>query len=364
MARRSAPATRTSAPGRTAWLDLTRVAAMCTVIAVHAFAPVVTTRYTDFGTATWWTANAVDSALRWCVPVFIMLSGALLLAPRPEGLRMFYRRRFSRIGTPLLVWTVVYLAWEALYRSDIGLQQAVSQVLSGNPALHLYFLFVLAGLYVLTPFLRILTRHAGTRTLWGFAIVMSALGIVDQAVTAFDGAGEPNAVTRFLPFVGYYVMGYLLRETDLTRRQTWASGGLFAGSVAVTALAAGLVGAATGGWGSAANYVYDYLSPTVLVMSVTAFLLFRALGTRWSARTAAEGEAEPARRWLRTLSELSFGVFLVHVMVLYQLRDLTGLPDHPLAMTATAAGHIVVVLLVSLAATAVIRRIPLLRATV
>ncbi|MFC7328541.1 acyltransferase [Marinactinospora rubrisoli] len=337
---------------------------MCTVIAVHAFAPVVTTRYTDFGTATWWTANAVDSALRWCVPVFIMISGALLLAPRREGVRDFYLRRFARIGTPLAVWTVVYLSWEAAYRTDISLQEAVSQVLSGSPALHLYFLFVLAGLYVLTPFLRILTRHAGTRTLWGFAAVMSGLGIVDQFVTAFDGAGEPNAVTRFLPFVGYYVMGYLLRETDLTRRRTWGAAGLFAGSVVATAALAGLIGTATGGWGSAANYVYDYLSPTVFVMSVSAFLLFRAAGNRLPAFTATDRDTEPARRRLRMFSDLSFGVFLVHVMVLSHLRDLTGVPDHPLAMLATATGHVVVVLLLSLAATALLRKVPLLRATV
>ncbi|GAA3725991.1 surface polysaccharide O-acyltransferase-like enzyme [Spinactinospora alkalitolerans] len=353
-----------AAPAKTAWLDMTRVAAMLAVILVHAFAPVVTTKYTDFGTVTWWTANAADSTIRWCVPVFIMISGALLLKPRPEGLRVFYRRRFSRIGVPLAVWTIAYLTWDRLYWSGISFADAVREVLSGNPALHLYFLFVLAGLYVLTPFLRIITLHATTRTLWWFAIMMSSLGVVDQAVSAFDGIGEPNAVTRFLPFVGYYVMGYLLRDTALTRRQIWGTAGVFVASILATALGAGAIARATGGWGGEADYVYDYLSPTVMVMSIAAFLLFRAVGTHLPVFTAEDRDTEPARRRLKTLSDLSFGVFLVHVIVLYQLRDLTGVPDHALGMVATALGHTVAVLLISIAVTAVFKRIPGLRATV
>ncbi|GAB3213168.1 acyltransferase [Marinactinospora thermotolerans] len=358
-----APA-RVATPAATAWLDITRVLAMLAVIVVHAFAPIVTTRYTDYGTATWWAANAADSLVRWCVPVFIMISGALLLKPREEGLRSFYRRRFSRIGIPLVVWTGIYLVLEHTRWGGITLSEAIGTVLSGDPALHLYFLFVLAGLYVLTPFLRIITRYATTRMLWWFAIMMSALGMVDQAVTVFDGAGGPNAVTRFLPYVGYYVMGYLLRETDLTRRQTWGVLGAFAGSILVTGLGAGLIGHATGGWTAEADYLYTYLSPSVMVMSVTAFLLLRAFGRNCSSFTASHRDTEPARRRLKTLSDLSFGVFLVHVVVLYELRGLTGVPDHPIAMLAMASFHILAVLTVSLAVTALFKRIPVLRATV
>ncbi|GAA3740100.1 acyltransferase [Salinactinospora qingdaonensis] len=350
-------------PITTAWLDLTRIAAMFAVVVVHVFAPVVTTRYAEFGDPTWWLANSVDSAVRWCVPIFVMISGALLLTPRIEGLRSFYARRFSRIGVPLAVWTLVYLAWERL-RSGISVSDAVGAVMSGNPSLHLYFLFVLAGLYLLTPFLRVLTRYCPRRMLWSFAVLMVALGVVNQAIAAFDNAGEPNAVTRFLPYVGYYVMGYLLREVPLTRRHTWLAGGVFVASVAATAVGAWALGKISGGWGTESNYLYDYLSPTVVVMSVAAFLLFRAVGTGWPLLTAPDRETESARRRLKTLADLSFGVFLVHVLVLYTVRDFTGIPDYPLGMTAMASVHLAVVLLASFAVTFVFRRTPWLRATV
>ncbi|PSL00163.1 surface polysaccharide O-acyltransferase-like enzyme [Murinocardiopsis flavida] len=356
-------APRTATPAASAWLDITRNAAMLAVLVVHAFAPVVVTTYADLGSATWWTANALDSLVRWCVPVFIMISGALLLRPRDEGLRRFYTRRFSRIGIPLAAWSAVYLSWEHV-RDGSTWRDALSDILSGEPALHLYFLFVLAGLYVLTPFLRLITRHAPTRMLWWFALLMSALGVADQFVVAFDDAGGPNAVTRFLPYIGYYLIGYLLRDTVLDRRQMWFAGAAVAGSAAATAFGAHALADATGGWGSEADYILDYLSPTVFVMSVAAFLLLGALGRRWGVFTDPDRDTGPARRRLKAVSDLSFGVFLVHVIVLSTLRGLTGIPDSPLGMLAMCSAHVAVVLVVSAAIVVVLRRIPVLRAIV
>ncbi|MFC4563471.1 acyltransferase [Nocardiopsis mangrovi] len=349
-----APAEATPHP--TAWLDFARVAAMLAVVLVHVFAPVVTTVHSEFGGPAWWTANAVDSTLRWCVPVFVMISGALLLRPRAEGLRRFYTKRFSRIGVPLVVWTVLYVAWE-IRRTGIAPVDAVSDVLSGAPSLHLYFLFVLAGLYVLTPFLRVLVEHSTTARLWWFAALMSAIGMADQAISALDGVGEPNAATRFLPYIGYYVIGYLLTRGAPSRRGVWTAAAVFAAAVLATGAGAGALATLAGGWSDTADYVYDYLSPTVLAMSAAAFVLLRAAGTRLYGRTGTP-------RWLSVLSSLSFGVFLIHVVVLYTLRDITGVPGSAHGMLAMAGLHATVVLTVSLLVTALFQRIPWLRATV
>ena len=211
-------------PVETVWLDVARIAAITAVVVLHAVAVVVTRRYySDIGTATWWTANVVDSLMRWCVPVFIMISGALLLAPRREGLRSFYQRRFNRIGIPLVVWSVVYLSIDLFVKQASDWSDALNRVLAGKPSVHLYFLFVLAGLYALTPFLRVLTAHAPRRMLWWAAVFLTAVGVADQAISDFAGIGEANAVTRFLPFLGYYLLGYLLRDCELGKRGMWVA---------------------------------------------------------------------------------------------------------------------------------------------
>ena len=51
----------------------------------------------------WWSANLWDSFAHWCVPVFVMLSGALLLGRR-EPAPHFWRKRAARLVWPLVGW--------------------------------------------------------------------------------------------------------------------------------------------------------------------------------------------------------------------------------------------------------------------
>ena len=64
----------------------------------------------------WWICNLWDSLTRWAVPVYIMLSGALLLDPgRAEAPRDFYRKRLGRIGVPLVFWTAAFMWFSVEY---------------------------------------------------------------------------------------------------------------------------------------------------------------------------------------------------------------------------------------------------------
>ena len=62
-------------------LDVVRVIACLAVILLHLSATIVMDRDL-LGTVGWHIANVIDAATRWCVPVFVMLSGALLLDPQ------------------------------------------------------------------------------------------------------------------------------------------------------------------------------------------------------------------------------------------------------------------------------------------
>lgn len=344
----------------TAWLDLVRVVAIVAVVVIHVLAPVVETKTTDFGSATWWLADAVNSAMRWSVPVFVMVSGALLLDPaKSVAVRPFYARRLRRVGIPLAFWTVFYLGFRAVYDAGgISAGEATKDVLAGSPFLQLYFLFIIVGLYLLTPFLRVLVGAATRRMVTVFAVVMLGMGVADQAFSMLVGAGSPNAITRFLPYVGYYVAGWVLRDLRVTRQGVAAAAVAFVSAWAVIALGTGAVTEAVG-WNRTAAYLYGFLSPPVVVMSMAAFVLLRVVGTRWRAVAAGRGATA-----VRTLSELSFGVYLVHPALLLPARRTVGMPDDPVAMAATALALLVGVVLASALITAALRRLPLLTRTV
>jgi len=63
-----------------AWLDDARIVAIFGVVLIHTSAKVLLE--SDVGDSQWWAANVYDALARWSVPVFVMVSGALLL---PQG---------------------------------------------------------------------------------------------------------------------------------------------------------------------------------------------------------------------------------------------------------------------------------------
>jgi surface polysaccharide O-acyltransferase-like enzyme len=345
----------------TGWFDLARVLAILAVVVVHETGFGVGRRGPgDPATAAWWAANLVDSAVRWCVPVFLMVSGALLLDPRrTDRPRDFYRRRLGRIGVPLAVWTVLYLAFRAVYLGDdLDAQRAVRDVANGTPFLQLYFLYVLGVLYLLTPFLRVIVRHTTYRMQAAFAGLLLGLGAVDQVLSSFLAVGGASAATRFLPYAGYFTVGWLLRDMPLSRRQIRIAAVAFVGSVAATA-ALVAVTAIDAGWGSPGRYIYGYLSPTVVVMGLAAFVLLRAWGLRHPPGT----RFAPGRR-MKSLSALTFGVYLVHPLFFYPLTRIWPAPADLWGYLLVTSAHLVVTLAGSLALTWMLLRIPVLRRAV
>ncbi|MDA2807801.1 acyltransferase [Nocardiopsis suaedae] len=345
----------------TAWIDLARVAAMAAVVLIHAYSPLVTEVYTGQGSTSWWTSTALDAALRWCVPLFVMISGALLLGPRDEAAPDFYRKRWARIGVPLVVWTVAYLAWD-MWRTGLTLSGAVEQAASGEPGIHLYFLYVIAGLYVFTPFLRTLAGAASRSALWWFTGAALAFGAADQALGLIDGVGGTTAVARFLPYVGYYVLGWLLFHGPTGTRPLRLGLTLLVTGSAAGAVGAGALAELAGEWGAGADYVFDFLSPAVIAASIGAFLVLREAGLRLAS--SDRWAAALVSRTARWAAAPSFGVYLVHVMVLFTLRDLFGMPAEGPWSVVAAAGYAVVVIAASLAVVEMIRRIPFARAVV
>jgi peptidoglycan/LPS O-acetylase OafA/YrhL len=89
------------------WPDQVRAIATVSVILLHVAAPLLY-QYRKIEISDWWIANSIDSAMRFCVPVFMMLTGALLLS-KNEPTTLFYKKRFSRLVYPFVLWTTLYL---------------------------------------------------------------------------------------------------------------------------------------------------------------------------------------------------------------------------------------------------------------
>jgi surface polysaccharide O-acyltransferase-like enzyme len=91
-----------------------------------------------------------------------MLTGALLLQPNKtdEPLRVFFKKRWNRIGVPVLFWGVIFFAWNFFVHGQALTVTSFLQGLLVGPYVHFWYVYLLVGLYLATPFIRVLEAHA------------------------------------------------------------------------------------------------------------------------------------------------------------------------------------------------------------
>lgn len=335
----------------TAWLDAGRMLAVAAVVVLHVSGSVVTQG--EFGSSAWWAGNLYDAATRWSVPVFVMISGALLLDERrSEGAGHFYRRRVARILVPLVFWTVVFVAWTAVRTRGAGdeydIGDAVEAVVSGKPYFHLWYLYMLVGLYLVTPVVRVIVRGYSRRTLWLFTAAAFALSAVDEFRGATYNNDDELFLTWFVPFLGYFVAGHLIATSN--RRVGWLVPSL-AVLVSAAATAAGCFLRGRAEDPQEGLYFYGYLSVTVIPM---------AIAVMWTLKSLTFGEQ--ATRRLSRFAASALGVYLVHPLFLDTLRMRVRLVDLQPWVSIPAAAALIFA--ASLLVVGALRSVPLLRRTV
>jgi len=339
-------------------LDILRILSICGVVAIHLFGYVV--GHSERGSRNWWLGAALDIPFIWVVPVFVMISGALLLAPRERVLapRLFYRKRAARLLPALVVWQLVYLVgvrW--LMRGEDLAPARVAQLLyDGAVFTQLYFLWLILGLYLVAPLITAFLQSGGPRRaqiLAAALLAATALAFMAPGIAASLGFARPislNIFTHWLPYVGYFVAGRALRDVRLRGRS------LFAAIAAAIGLA-GLCLWQYGHQGQAGllNVVspVGYLSLTVMMLAVAVFLAAKSIFSRITPAPATG-------RMLVTISGASFGVFLVHLLIFEVIRlNVPAVFDGKSLVAAFASYAATLVL--SFAVAVLASRIPFLR---
>lgn len=294
----------TSSTQRSARFDVMRVSACLAVILLHLSATIVMDQEW-LGTVDWHVSNLIDAATRWCVPVFVMLSGALLLDPQKHTTpHEFWTRRMSRLLPALIVWSAVYLAWRAFFWNEpLSLSVISHDLIVGRPYIHLYFLFLIAGLYLVTPFLARAIGSLAPSQLRQAIVIMAALAM---AANLFDFLAS-SAFTMFVPYLAYYVGGWYCARVlaDGPRPYRFA----LTGAILIITVLTALLVSARGLDDQWSFYFYGDFSPTVMVTALAVFML------------ALRGPIPPRVEALaQRLAPLTLGVYIAHPIVVELLR--------------------------------------------
>ena len=320
-----------SVDGRIVFLDYLRFIACFMVVVVHCIEPFYLSGEGTFirnvSDAAWVTF--ADSALRAAVPLFVMASSYLLF-PLKYDTATFFKKRFVRVCIPLLIWSLLY-ALIPYYGSADGFDRGMNLerlLLNFNPhAGHLWFLYMLLGVYLVMPLLSPWVEKVSRKgeaiflAVWAFTTLIPFFRQVSAVVTGSPdlwGEASWNEYGTFQyvsGFVGYMVLGHYFRKhvPDLSWKKTLA--------VALPLWIAGY--AVTAGWfwmtmpkdfpvnGPIDIAVYmetswQFCASGVALTSVAYFMVIRKLTHSGCLY----------RSIILPVSKISYGIYLMHMFVL------------------------------------------------
>ena len=294
------------------WVNSLRVIAMFLVVILHTTSPMLMA----FGketTSYWLIADFYNALSRFAVPVFVMITGALLLH-REYELGDFLKRRLWRIIPPFIFWSLIFVLY-SWYNEDINFTDSTStnimlilHQLKYGASYHLWYVYMLIGLYFIIPILGKFVRNASDKELLYFLILWLVVMAINQPyLIRYNPQIDLHYITGY---IGYLVLGHYLAFRKFPERCTaaWFSI-LFLTTLAI--IIAGTYFASTY-YKNLSIIFYDPISPPIVILSAAAFMVGKLSTVKLSPKVKTVRDF---------VGSYTFGIYLSHALILDVLGD-------------------------------------------
>lgn len=283
-----------------------------------------------------WIAFWNGGVSRICVPLF-MIASAFLLAPMKSGTTMsqFYKRRFLRIGPPLLIFMVLYSILPPLF-GQFGWDQGLAYLKRiplnfPDNAYHLWFMYPLISIYLIIPVISPWLEKASAKDERIFLALFALSTFIpfihkltpNQYIFGECWWNNFHMLWYCSGYIGYLVMAhYIHNHMDWSTKKRLVIGSicLIAGSaytmwshysMSATGIPLSL---------SMIEYAWEFCTPNLLISSFGAFTLFTCI------------RQTKTPKLIEDISKLSFGMFLIHVFFVTPIAQyfINGNPAEPI----------------------------------
>lgn len=298
-------------------------------------------------------SRAVMNCMMWAVPVFVMVTGALLLEPsRTLTLRKLFGKYIARVFGALVFFGVLFRVIDMLTggeeRSVKGFFGGFYEVFSGTSWSHLWYLYLLIGLYLLLPFYRKIAAASTAGEMKYLLLVSLVFLSLKPILQIFQiQCGFYIHVATIYPF--FLFCGYALKKGLLKIPPA-------AGALLALAGTAGIAVLTAVRWNQGIETLelfFEYSSIFVAMQAVGIFAL--ALGV-------ISGKITPLKRLMEKLDGCSFGVYLIHMIFVRLIFKHTALNPYEQGGALCFAAMVLGFLAVSWLVTWVLKKIPGVRA--
>lgn len=285
-------------------MDLLKIIACFAVIMIHTTAE---NWYTDEISAYWIVNNSYNALSKWSVPAFIMVSGALFLS-RDIPLKKLFTKYILKMAVLLFAWGMFYWCFAEKSISPDVLLQSLKKVLSGKVYSHLWYLFALIGLYLITPVIRGFVKSSDRLVIFYSIALLFAIQVVLPYLTSeISSLGSFVKAFRISPlseYLLYYLAGYYISIFEIKK---WKRIVLYSVAFPVMIIIVIISDVVSFRQGSPYS-IYGYFS---MGTSLAAFAVFALL-----KQTENFLSREKVRKVIAFISPLTFGIYLIHFVVI------------------------------------------------
>lgn len=320
---------------RIIWLDFVKFIAISMMIAVHCTDNVTPTERSEAWYNLW--GSFYGSFMRPAIPLFVMVTGALLL-PVKENISTFYTKRLTRLVIPFIVWSVLYnlfpwitgllglsptiindfFAWAEPDQSFSGALHNILMIPFNFSmlAVQMWYVYLLIGLYLYMPFFSAWVKQASVKeqkiflTLWFISLFIPYLReYLTKDLWGTCSWNEFGLLYYFAGFNGYLLLGYYIKNNDINF--SW-------GKLAVIGIPSFIIGycitflgfksitAIPGQPAELVELFFTYCSPNVLLMTLPIFLVIKK----------NHFKSVTIRRFAINISTCTLGIWMSHYLFL------------------------------------------------
>lgn len=328
------------------YIDFLRFIAAIAVVAIHVLGP-FRFLYGEIPNADWLAAMGINSITRWAVPVFMMISGALLLSTeRAFDCEHYLTKRLSKVAIPFIGWTIIY-AIVTGFNADGWSATQTLQVIQNSPNdpawYHLWFFYDFIPLYFVIPFLIPALKKQSPELIKLLLATISLMFLMKWFKV------ESFLLQNLVLYSGYLILGwYLFNRNNRKQLKYWLVAGIsmlllnFFGSWELAVQS-----------GKYNSFFMGYKTLNTMIIGGMLFVV---------AQTYADKISGKFRALISVFSKYSLGIYLLHPLLLIPVRELDNgfysfFASNWLAIPAIT----IVVLFLSLLCTMLLVKIPVIK---
>lgn len=297
---------------RILWVDILKILASIAVVVLHVASKNYMVTADRFQ---WEVFNFFDGLSRWSVPVFSMVTGIFLLKKdKVISIKDIYAKYVKRMLLVLIFWNILYAILYALEEVLAGETFNIWDIFSSifvSKAPHLWYLYMLIGLYIVTPLLKKIVESEKLMKyylcLWViFQIIIGSINMIPNISTFLESIIKDMYIYWTMGFTGYFILGYYLSQKHFQKKVL-----LFCIIVCIlagiiTVLGTYLISVQTN---TINTSLYSNFSVNIFVMSVTVFICTKSIVEKISI-------SDKLAIRIQNLAKYSFGVYLIHPMLI------------------------------------------------